>query len=154
MLLVIMGVSLVVGIVCLILEDRLYAEWPGFVGGISLAIFCVSFVVFVIVGACYSSVRVVDKKIAMYQEENERIEERIQVVVNEYMQYESDTFDKIQGEGDPITYVTLFPELKSNTLVAKQIEVYESNNQQIKELQCEKLDHELEAWWLFFGGGE
>lgn len=154
MILTILGVSLVVTIIIGIVGSKIYEEWPTYVLAISVLTFAISFVATIVLGIGYSNNRVIDKKIAMYQEENQHIEEQIQTVVDNYMQYESDTFDKITGEGDPITLVTLYPELKSNELVARQIEVYQENNQQIKDLQCEKLDHQVEAWWLFFGGGE
>ena len=154
MLLVIMGVALVATIIFTIINEKSYSDWP--VGGllVSVPILIIAFIAVLVLGIDISKARVVNDKIAMYQEENEHIEEQIRVVVDEYMQYESDTFDKIRGEGDPITYVTLFPELKSNDLVAKQIEIYQENNRQIKELRCEKLDLKVKAWWVCFGGGD
>ena len=48
--------------------------------------------------------------------------------------------------------VTLYPELKADTLVAKQIEIYTNNNQKIKELKEQKLYGKVYKWWLYFGG--
>ena len=45
----------------------------------------------------------------------------------------------------------MYPELKSDNLVTKQIELYVENNKQIKKLKSEKLDYNLMAWWLYFG---
>ena len=55
---------------------------------------------------------------------------------------------------DTMTAAMLFPELTSNTLVQKQIEIYVNNNQQIKELKVNKLNHDLYGWWLFFKNGD
>lgn len=57
------------------------------------------------------------------------------VIIDDYINYESETFEKLKGE-DSIALVTLFPELKSNELVNKQIEVYASNNAEIKNLNA------------------
>ena len=154
MLLVILGISIVGTIVFMIINEKSYSEWP--VGGliVSVPIFLIAFIATLVLGIDISNARVIDDKIAMYQEENEHIEQQIRVIVDDYMEYESDTFEKVKGEEDPITYVTLFPELKSKELVAKQIEIYQENNQEIKELKCEKLDLKVKAWWVYFGGGE
>lgn len=154
MILTILGVSIILSIIMAIVGDKTCDEWPTTVLVIGVIMFFISFIATIVLSIGYSNNRIIDKKITIYQEENQHIEEQIQAVVDNYMQYESETFDKITGDGDPITLVTLYPELKSNELVARQIEVYQENNQQIKELRCEKLDHQIEAWWLFFGGGE
>ena len=94
-----------------------------------------------------SSGSIVDEKIAMYEEENIKIENQIDIIVKEYKKYEVEVYDTM-------TAAMLFPELTSNTLVQKQIEIYVNNNQQIKELKAEKLKHELYGWWLFFKNGD
>lgn len=70
------------------------------------------------------------------------------VIIDDYINYESETFEKLKGE-DSIALVTLFPELKSNELVNKQIEVYASNNAEIKKLECERLQYKVYSWGLF-----
>lgn len=106
-----------------------------------------------IVGITYSHSAIIDQRIEMYETENLQIEERISTAVDGYMTYESDTFDKFDHE-DALGLVTLFPELKSDSLINKQIDVYMENNKQIKALKEEKLSYKIYAWWLFFGGGE
>ena len=49
-----------------------------------------------------------------------------------------------------MTVVTLYPDLKSDTLVAKQIETYITNNDKIKALKEEKINQELIGWWFNF----
>lgn len=90
---------------------------------------------------------IVDKKIAMYEEENIKIENSIDIIVKEYQEYETEMYDTM-------TAAMLFPELASNTLVQKQIEIYVNNNQQIKALKENKLNHNLFGWWLFFENGD
>lgn len=90
---------------------------------------------------------VIDKKIAMYEEENIKIENSIDIIVKEYQEYETEMYDTM-------TAAMLFPELTSNTLVQKQIEIYVNNNQQIKVLKVNKLNHDLFGWWLFFKNGD
>ena len=106
-------------------------------------------IAFGLVLCCFytTSGSIVDKKIAMYEEENIRIENQIDTIVKEYQKYEVEVYDTM-------TAAMLFPELTSNTLVQKQIEIYVNNNQQIKALKTEKFKHELYGWWLFFKNGD
>ena len=93
----------------------------------------------------------IDDKITMYQEENARIEQDIDRIVEEYMKHENDTFTDLKTEESSITLVALFPELKSNTLVQQQLEIYIANNEKIKILREEKIDIAKLKWLLYFG---
>jgi hypothetical protein len=104
----------------------------------------------VIVGCYVSESRTFDEKIAMYTEENANIEADINALVEQYMDYESDTYGELKGENG-ITLVSLYPELKADTLVNKQIEVYIANNEKIKELKAKKINLTVYKWWLYFG---
>lgn len=92
----------------------------------------------------------IDEKIAMYQEENANIEKQIDALVQNYMNYESDTFSEFKSE-DSMTLVSLYPELKSDELVQNQITVYTENSKKIKELKEQKIDVAKSKWWLYFG---
>lgn len=92
----------------------------------------------------------VDDLIAMYAEENQNIENQIDVVVKEYMEYESDTLIKFKGDSS-ITLVSLYPELKSDELIKTQIAIYQANNQKIKELRELKIKARIHRWLLYLG---
>ena len=92
----------------------------------------------------------IDKKIALYEEENTKIEQQIADTVKQYQEYETGIFTEISPE-DSITLVALYPELKSNTLVQSQIEVYVENNKTIKELKSSAINASVYRWWLYFG---
>lgn len=94
--------------------------------------------------------RTINQQIAMYTEENKIIENEINVLVEQYMNYESDTYGKLKGKSS-ITLIALYPELKTNTLVEKQIEVYLANNDQIKLLKKDLINLSNQKWFLYFG---
>ena len=50
-----------------------------------------------------------------------------------------------------ITLVSLYPELKSDELVKKQIAVYQENNKKIINLKEKQIDANVAKWWLYFG---
>jgi hypothetical protein len=91
-----------------------------------------------------------DKKIAMYEEENAKIEQQVAVAIEQYQQHETDIFTEVAPESS-MTLVSMYPELKSDKLVQSQIDLYVSNNKQIKELKEMLIDRSIVNWWLYFG---
>lgn len=94
--------------------------------------------------------RVIDDQIALYTEENAKIETAIDELVTEYMEFESNTFIELQNDS-AIALVSLYPELKSDELVKAQIETYQANNSEIKRLKEKKLKITTYKWWVYFG---
>lgn len=95
--------------------------------------------------------RYTDQKIQMYQEENEKIEEDVSVIITQYMEHENETFDMSKIESSTVL-IQMYPELKSNELVSKQIDIYNKNNKKIKELKLEKIKNQKAKFYLYFGG--
>lgn len=117
----------------------------GIIGGI------VSFIAMVVLLVEASYLATIDKRIEMYQEENNRIETQIAECVTQYQQYESGIFVETAPDS-AITLVALYPELKADQLVSKQIEVYIENNNKIKELKEQSINGDVTRWWAYFGG--
>ena len=116
----------------------------GIIGGIC------SFIAMVVLLVQASYLSVIGNTIAMYEEENAKIECQIAECVTQYQQYESEIFTEVSPDS-AITLVALYPELKSDTLVTKQIEVYMENNKKIKELKERKINGDVTRWWAYFG---
>lgn len=92
----------------------------------------------------------VNDKITMYQEENAAIEEQIGQLVENYMDYEKDTFSNLKGESS-IVLISMYPELKSDKLVEAQIEAYMNNSRKIKSLKETAINLSKTKWLLYFG---
>ena len=99
-----------------------------FLGGLIFLIVCIDGIV---------SGRVIDKKINLYKEQNKNIEQKIELVVREYKNFEKDTFTELKSDSY-ITLVNLYPELKSDKIVQQQINLYTKNNKKITELKEKK----------------
>lgn len=110
----------------------------------------ISFIALIILLVSVSELKVINTKIEMYQYENTKIESQITECVKRYQQYEADIFTEVAPES-AITLVALYPELKSDTLVSKQIDIYLENNQTIKQLKEQKINGSVWSWWLYFG---
>lgn len=154
MILVILGICIALIVMGIILSDKLNWEldWVGgLLIGIGFVAGIIALIVTIVLTICVSDLYVIDEKITMYQEENAKIEEQIAATVEKYMQYEADVFKEVSPDSS-ITMVALYPELKSDTLVQSQIEVYIENNNKIKSLKEDKINGSVYRWWLYFGG--
>lgn len=118
---------------------------------VSLVFAVISVIAGVIVGIKVTEASVLDARIAMYADENERIEQQVAEVVRQYQQYETDIFTEVNPE-NAITLVALYPDLKSDSLVQSQIELYTENNKAIRSLKDKAIKANVLRWWLYFGG--
>jgi hypothetical protein len=153
MILVILGIFITLVVAGFILADKFFDEdfflfvmvVPGVLGTI------VSLIATICLMVGITNLNVIDDKIAMYEAENQKIELQIADTVKQYQAYESGIFSEVSPE-NAVTYVSLYPDLKADTLVQKQIEVYAENNEQIKELKEQQISGDVKRWWLYFGG--
>lgn len=93
----------------------------------------------------------VDKMIAMYEDENIKIETKIRETVRAYMEYEETTYEKLVAGADLTTLVIKYPELNSNELVKAEIVTYKENNDKLIKLKEKQINKSIMAWWLYFG---
>lgn len=118
-----------------------------FIGGL----ITIATVIVLIIGSTFiSEQRIIDRKIEMYIEENTTIETNVTTTVEKYLEHEFNIFDSLQGE-DIQTLLVVYPEINSNELVKKQVEIFVENNNKIKELKEDKLNIEVWKWWVYFG---
>lgn len=150
-------VILALGILLLVLRTILYDKLEAGADEVG-SVFQVVGIVVIVISTIVSIVLLIsvlkwvniDKKIVIYEEENTKIEQQIAEAVKQYQEYETGIFTEVVPESS-ITLVSLYPELKSDTLVQSQIKVYVDNNKTIKELKSTALNASVYRWWLYFG---
>lgn len=119
-------------------------------GSVAVVItFCCLLGIFIF-GYQVSQGSVIQDKIDMYTEENQKIESDIAMLVEKYMSYEGEVMNNASSES-AITLVNLYPDLKSSELVAQEIQVHTDNNAKIKQLKEDKINLSVKKWWLYFG---
>ena len=153
MILLIFGICILLFIGGLVLEKLDFDYDLSFaIGAIGMIVGFFTLIGLIIVGINVKSLSVIDDRIAMYEEENSRIEQQVADVVEQYQKYETDIFREVAPES-AVTMVSLYPELKSDSLVQAQIEVYTENNKTIRDLRDKQIKGNVYRWWLYFGGG-
>lgn len=150
MILVILGISILLMVIGDVLFYRGYEEVGAPIIVVSTSSLIVSIIATIYFGVNVKSNAVIDDKIAMYQEENTKIEEQIAIVVSDYMEHESKVFDSAKVSS-PVILAQLYPELKSDELIKSQIDIYTANNEEIKDLKLKEINDSVYRWWLYFG---
>lgn len=154
MIIILLLIAIVILILGIYIANRCSREWCDLglameiAGGLATGI---GLIITLALAIAVSNLATVDERLAMYEEENAKIESQIVDAIENYQKYETDIFTEVSPES-AITLVAMYPELKSDTLVQKQIEVYMANNDKIKALKEEKIDGSVMRWWLYFGG--
>ena len=152
MILLIFGICILMAIGGSIRYNKFHTDTSWNVATFGLILSVCFFVAIIVLGFVVKSLSVIDDRIAMYEEENARIEQQIADVVEQYQKYETDIFMEVAPES-AMTMASLYPELKSDSLAQAQIEVYTENNKTIRELRDKQIKGNVYRWWLYFGGG-
>lgn len=149
MILVILGVLIIWCVASWFMDENWNCDglFGIFLGTIPLVI---GVIVAISLAVQISNLSVIDQKIAMYEQENTKIEQQIETAVTAYQQHEKDVFTEVKPDSY-IQLVSIYPELKSDTLVKEQIKTYQSNNKKIKELKVTAINGNVKRWWLYFG---
>lgn len=134
-------------IVLAVLNEDL-AEGFGILGGLIGLIALIG--IFVNIGFLVYG-RTLDDKITMYEQENAAIEQSVDVLVKDYYKHESDTYSSLKPE-NAVLFASAYPELQSNELATKQLEIYVENNNKIKGLKEDQINLSRNRFWLYFGG--
>lgn len=144
---ILLFVIAVVLIVLAVLNEDLADGFVGILGGLIGFIALIG--IFVNIGFLVYG-RTLDDKIAMYEQENAAIEQSVDVLVKDYYKHESDTYSSLTPE-NAVLFASAYPELQSNELATKQLEIYVDNNNKIKELKEDRINLSNNRFWLYFG---
>lgn len=151
MISVLLILFIILSIVFAILDEHSYGDYDTISG------LCGLLCVMLLIGDCicgvnlFSKAYTIPKKIAMYEEENQKIESKISTTVEKYMQYEKDVMYEVSPEDDSMVLVSLYPDLKSDQLIQSEIDTYIQNNNTIKELKSGMINVSLYKFLVYFG---
>ena len=136
-----------IGLICCIFMDNDIGEVFGVFGIVISVVALIG--IFVNISILING-RTLDDKIAMYEQENAAIEQSVDVLVKDYYRHESDTYSSLTPE-NAVLFASAYPELQSNELATKQLEIYVENNNKIKELKEDQINLSRNRFWMYFG---
>lgn len=145
-----MFILLLVVAIALIVVAVLWEDLAEVFAGLGFIVCIIALIgIFVNIGLLIRG-RTLDDKIAMYEQENAAIEQSVDVLVKDYYKHESDTYSSLKPE-NAVLFASAYPELQSNELATKQLEIYVDNNNKIKELKEDQINLSRNRFWLYFG---
>ena len=149
------AVFFVICLVCISLGVILWFKKPYSDAG--SAVFAISLVMFVVVIICclfnvnkIVKANTLEQKITVYQEEMTNIENSINPVVQNYLDHEKETYTALTPD-NAVIFASIYPELSSNEIVQKQLNIYNEYLISIKNLKLEIAEISTAKWWLYFG---
>lgn len=110
----------------------------------------VALIIGIWLGVTTQRMNYIDEKIDYLEAENAKIDEEILSIVTNFQSHEAEFYENFKNTS-ATTLINLYPELKSDTLVNKQIEIYLKNRDEIKELQLQNIEASVYRWWAYFG---
>lgn len=148
-------VLFVISLVCISLGVILWFKKPYSDAG--SIVFAISLVIFVVVIICclfnvnkIVKANTLEQKIVVYQEEMTNIENSINPVVQNYLNHEKETYTALTPD-NTVIFASIYPELSSNEIVQKQLNIYNEYLISIKNLKLEIAEISIAKWWLYFG---
>lgn len=153
MLIVIAVVSLITlvgGVVYYINADYSNRDLGGIIASLGAVVLLIALGAMIFVGADLATSHIIDDQIALYEQENSIIEEKINLSVSAYLEYEQETLQVLTPE-NAANFVCLYPELSADSVVQQQITTYLENHNTIVNLKVKKINLSLNRWWLYFG---
>lgn len=146
-------IFLVVGIVLIMIASEIARRtgnyfldyWFGVLGVIATIINGLTAVVLCTLIACGFAL---DTKIDIYVKENAEINTTIETYVESYKEHEKTTFGTTT---DTVDIILMYPELKSDELISKQLDIYMENKKHIINLELEKANVSIYRRILYFG---
>ena len=148
-------VFFVICLVCISLGIILWFKKPYSDAGPT--VFAISLIVLVVVIICclfnvnkIVKANTLEQKITVYQEEMTNIENSINPVVQNYLDHEKETYTALTPD-NAVIFASIYPELSSNEIVQKQLNIYNEYLISIKNLKLEIAEISTANWWLYFG---
>jgi hypothetical protein len=96
------------------------------------------------------SVGTIPAKLDVLAEQNQKIEQQINAIAENYLEHEGATYDKLTPDNAEM-FAVAYPQLASNETIKKQMDLYIENNAKITELKLEQCNGPVYRWWLYFG---
>ena len=141
-ILLLLGISLIIGSA---FEDN--------EGGIILGLIIgfPSLVAILIAGGVYNyDSSTIDSRLAVIEEQNTTVLTQIEPIVQQALEYESSTYKDLKLDVNKlIIFAQMYPELKANSFLNKQIDIILANQEEIKRLKLAKASLNAFHFWLW-----
>lgn len=92
----------------------------------------------------------VDARQLVLEEQNQIVLSQIEPLVQQALEYESNTYKDFKLDAAKvIAFTQLYPDLKANSFLNKQIDIILANQEEIKQLKLDKASLNAYHFWLW-----
>ena len=141
-------ILLVIGIVFIICGSFQNGEGTivlGFIVGFP------SLIALLIAGGIYNyDSSTINSRLAVLEEQNTTVLTQIEPLVQQALEYESNTYKDLKLDAAKIiAFTQLYPDLKANSFLNKQIDIIIANQEEMKQLKLDKASLNAYHFWLW-----
>lgn len=110
-----------------------------------------SLVAVLIAGGIYNyNSTTIDSRLAVLEEQNTTVLTQVEPLVQQALNYESSTYKDLKLDVNKlIIFAQMYPELKANSFLNKQIDIILANQEEIKRLKLDKASLNAYHFWLW-----
>ena len=92
----------------------------------------------------------INSRLSVLEEQNQVVLSQIEPLVQYALDYESNTYKDFKlNVNELIAFTQLYPDLKANSFLNKQIDIILANQQEIKQLKLDKASLNAYHFWLW-----
>ena len=141
-------ILLVIGLILLIIGITRYEEILASLGVVIFVVFlCVTAIV---VGVYNYDKSTIDNRLTILEEQNQIVLAQIEPLVQHALEYESNTYKDFKLDANKlIAFSQLYPDLKANDFLNRQIDIILANQVEIKQLKLDKSSLNAYHFWLW-----
>lgn len=141
-------ILLVIGLILLIVG---ITQYENALSGLGAGIFAVFLFVTAIVAGLYNYDKsTIDSRLPVLEEQNQIVLSQIEPLVQQALEYESNTYKDFKLDAAKvIAFTQLYPDLKANNFLNKQIDIILANQEGIKQLKLDKATLNAYHFWLW-----
>ena len=141
-------ILLVIGLILLIIGVTRYEEILASLGVVIFVVFlCVTAIV---VGVYNYDKSTIDNRLTILEEQNQIVLAQIEPLVQHALEYESNTYKDFKLDANKlIAFTQLYPDLKANSFLNRQIDIILANQAEIKQLKLDKSSLNAYHFWLW-----
>lgn len=108
------------------------------------------FVTLIVAGVYNYRNSTIDSQLFVLEEQNQVVLSQIEPLVQQALEYESNTYKDFKLDAAKvIAFTQLYPDLKANSFLNKQIDIILANQEEIKRLKLHKASLNAYHFWLW-----
>lgn len=104
----------------------------------------------IVVLSFYNDAKTTSKeRLEVLTQYNDEIIHDLEPMVNRYLDYEKSTYSDLKLNANTLLALSVYPEIKSNQFIMKQIDVYLKNQEAIKKIKLSIANLKSYKFWIF-----